>query len=304
MPDIDVMRIRQLDFSLLLIARSLLRHRRTTETARELGLSQSAISHALGRLRAAFGDELFVRRPHGLEPTRHAIELGRRIDHILAETQAALGLAETFEPTTTTREFRIGAPDFLATLMAGPLARRLEREAPGARVALRLALGLEALRALEHDEIDLAVGRFPALGEAFRVRDVCRDHYCAVARAGRIQGRLTRAQFERARHVAVSVSGDFRIVTDDEFRDLGLERRVMATAPRFSLALAMVGQTDAIAIAPERLARAEAAAFGLELHELPFALPPMRIVAVARAAAHPGVDWLADQVRAAAGEAI
>ena len=298
------MRIRQLDFSLLLIARSLLRHRRTTETARELGLSQSAISHALGRLRQAFGDELFVRRPHGLEPTRHAVELGRRIDVILAETQAALGLGEQFDPAATTREFRIAAPDFLTTLLAGPLLARMQVEAPGARVAHRIALGPDALAAVKRDEIDLAVGRFPPLGEAFRVRDLYRDRYCAVARAGRIEGRLTRPLFERLAHVAVSVSGDFRTLTDDDFRDLGLTRRVVATAPRFTIAFGMVGQTDAIAIAPERLARAQAAAYDLETHDLPFALPPLRIVAVARARAHPGVDWLAEQVRAAAGETL
>jgi DNA-binding transcriptional LysR family regulator len=301
MPDIDQIKIRQLDFSLLLIARSLLRHRRTTETARELGLSQSAISHALGRLRTAFGDELFVRRPHGLEPTRHALELGRRIDVILAETQAALGLAEQFDPVVTTREFRIAAPDFLTTVMAGPLLALMQAEAPGARVAHRIALGADALALLERDEIDLAVGRFPPLGEAFRVRDLYRDRYCAVARVGRIEGRLTRAQFERLAHVAVSVSGDFRTLTDDDFRDLGLVRRVVATAPRFTIAFGMVGQTEAVAIAPERLARARAAAYGLETHELPFSLPPLHVVAVVRARAHPGVDWLVDKVREAAG---
>lgn len=295
------MRIRQLDFSLLLIARSLLRHRRTTETARELGLSQSAISHALGRLRLAFGDELFVRRPHGLEPTRHAVELGRRIDVILAETQAALGLGERFDPAATTREFRIAAPDFLTTLVAGPLLARMQVDAPGARVAHRIALGPDALAALERDEIDLAVGRFPPLGEAFRVRDLYRDRYCAVARAGRIEGRLTRVLFERVAHVAVSVSGDFRTLTDGDFRDLGLTRRVVATAPRFTIAFGMVGQSDAIAIAPLRLARAQAAAYGLETHDLPFQLPSLRIVAVARARAHPSVDWLAEKVREAVG---
>ena len=79
MPHISQTEIRRLDFTLLLVMRGVLRHGRTTRVAEELGLSQSAISYALGRLRALFGDELFVRRPHGLAPTRRALELAPMI---------------------------------------------------------------------------------------------------------------------------------------------------------------------------------------------------------------------------------
>ena len=69
MSDIDTADIRKLDGNLLLVFRELARTRRTTETARRLAVTQSTVSHALARLRDLFGDPLFVRRPHGLEPT-------------------------------------------------------------------------------------------------------------------------------------------------------------------------------------------------------------------------------------------
>jgi DNA-binding transcriptional LysR family regulator len=298
MSDIDVDQIRRLDFTLLLILQALLRHRRTTDAARQLGLSQSAISHALTRLRGLFGDELFLRRPHGMEPTRHALALAPRIEALVADAAAALGLASDFEPATTTRSFRLGAPDFLATLIGAPLLRGMEREAPNARLALRIAVGQEALRTLERDEIDLAVGRFATPGAPFRVQSLYVDRYCAIARVGHpsLNEGLTRRMFETLRHVTVSIAGDFRAPTDADLHELGLQRRIVATAPRFTIAFDIVGKTDTIGIAPSRLARAYAEMFGLALHDLPFRMRPIEIVAVSRPRDDPGVAWLAGQV--------
>jgi len=294
MTDIDQTQIRRLDFTLLLVFQALLRARRTTEVAVQLGLSQSAISHALGRLRDIFGDPLFLRRPHGLEPTRHALELGPRIDAILEDARGALGLAAAFDPAVSTRGFRLAAPDFLATLLAAPLRQAFAAEAPGARFALRILLGREALSSLDRGEIDVALGRFPPNLDGLRVMPLQDDRYVLTARRGHpgLAAPLTRAGFERLDHAVVSVTGDFRAITDDDFRDLGVHRRVVATVPRFTIALDLASRTDTVAIAPETLARAYADRFGLELHDLPFRLPRIRLVAAARPGPDPGVDWL------------
>lgn len=299
MPDIDASKIRQLDFTLLLVMQGLLRHRRTTLVADQLGLSQSAISHALARLRALFGDPLFLRRPHGLEPTRHALDLSPRIDALVRAANEAMGLPDSFDPSTTTRGFRLGASDFLSMLLAPPLLRAFEKEAPNARFALRISLGAEALESLRRDEIDLALGRFQRSLEGYRTDRLFEDRYCLIARTRHtaLRGRINRAQFAKLNHVAVSVTGDFRAFTDEDFRDLGLERRVVATVPRFSIAFGVVGQTDAVAIAPIRLARAYAKAYGFALHDLPAALPPIRIVAVRRKEPDLGLDWLTKMLR-------
>jgi DNA-binding transcriptional LysR family regulator len=300
MADIDITKIRRLDFTLLLVMQALLRHRRTTLAAEQLGLSQSAISHALARLRALFGDPLFLRRPHGLEPTRHALDLAARIDALVRAANEAMGLPDRFDPATTTRGFRLGASDFLATLFAPPLLGAFEREAPRARFALRVALGAEALENLRRGEIDMALGRFQRPLEGYRAARLFEDRYCLVARNRHpaLRGPISRAQFAKLDHVAVSVTGDFRAFTDEDFRDLGLRRRVSATVPRFSIAFGVVGQTDAVAVAPSRLARAYAKAYRLALHDLPAPLPPIRIVAVRRDEPDLGLDWLMGVLRA------
>ena len=299
MTDISTTKIRQLDFTLLLVMQALLRHKRTTAVAAELGLSQSAISHALSRLRDLFGEELFVRRPHGLEPTRHALELAPRIDALVRSAQEAMGLRATFDPATAVRAFRLGTSDYLATLLAPPLLRAFERAAPSARFAMHVVRGRDALESLRREEIDVALGRFDRALDGFDVAELFVDRYCIVARAGHpeIGDKISKALFERLNHVTISVAGDYRSFTDEDMRDVGLTRHVVATAPTFSIAFAVAAQTDAIAIAPARLAQAYAKPLKLKIHDLPRALAPIRVVVVRRQAEDAGVDWLIDLVR-------
>src|SRR5689334_5932332 len=98
MQDIDFNNIRRMDGSLLLVFHELLREKRATTVAERLGLSQSAISHALARLREIFGDPLFVRKPHGLAPTRRALELGPQVEALLQLADTTLARERKFEP--------------------------------------------------------------------------------------------------------------------------------------------------------------------------------------------------------------
>src|SRR5690348_16868634 len=113
MSDIDTNKLRRLDGGLLLVFRELLRTGRASQAAARLGLSQPAISHALGRLRDLFDDPLFVRRPHGFEPTRRALDLGPQIERLIGLADAALSPDARFDPAHSRRVFRFGAPEFV-----------------------------------------------------------------------------------------------------------------------------------------------------------------------------------------------
>jgi DNA-binding transcriptional LysR family regulator len=301
MMDIDENKIRQLDGSLLLVLRELLRQRRTTLVAKRLGLSQSAVSHALSRLRTLFDDPLFVREPHGLSPTRHALELAPRIELLLESMGQALGLSDRFAPEHSERGFRIGAPDHVATLLAPALLRELHASAPHARFAFGQWLGDEAIDALARDEIDLALGRFAARPEGFVTERLYDDRYCLVARRGhrKLRGKLSRAAYGELDHVQISVGGDFRSLEIEAVGERALPRRTVAAVPRFLMAFAVVARSDAVAVAPRRLAEVHAKDFGLGVHELPVALAPIRVVAVRRAARDAGVAFLLDQIKRA-----
>src|SRR5262245_55984946 len=182
MSDIDRADIRKIDGNLLLVFRELSRTRRTTEAARRLGVTQSTVSHALARLRDAFDDPLFVRRPHGLEPTPRALELAPRIDGLIDMTAAAMTRAGKFEAAHTGRRFRLAAPEFVTVLIGGPLARTFQRQAPRASFSVDFLLGGDALEMLRRGEIDLVLGQFPGLPAGIGAEILYRDRFCIVAR--------------------------------------------------------------------------------------------------------------------------
>jgi len=135
MPDIEINKLRRLDLTLLLVFLGLLAHRRAVAVAGELGLTQSAVSHALKRLREVFDDPLFLRRPHGLEPTAVALELEDNVRVAVDSLSAALAGPRRFVAAEATQTVRIGAFDGqLATLMPD-LVRLVRAAAPGLRLS-------------------------------------------------------------------------------------------------------------------------------------------------------------------------
>ena len=301
MADLDIDKIKQLDGALLLVLRELLRQRRATLAAQRLGLSQSAVSHALSRLRELFDDRLFVRTPVGLEPTRHALDLAPRIDALLGAMQDAIGLTARFDPAESTRTFRIGAPDYVCRLLAPGLWNSFTALAPGLRFVFSQRLGEDAERALLRDELDVAVGRFGESGRDVVVEELFRDRYCLVARRDhpRLRDALDAERYAQLQLVQVSATADFRVPEFIRAPRLASVPRVVASVPRFWIAFAIVAETDAVTIAPERVARRSAREHDLRIVPLPFAVPPIVIFVARRARNDPGTDFLIHQLRVA-----
>src|ERR1700693_2530511 len=130
MDDIDNIQFRRLDIGLLLVFEEVLRTGKLTSASQKLGLTQSAISHALGRLREIFGDPLFLRRPHALVPTPRALALREPIARALDALRGAVIEAREFSPAGIDRLFQIAALDALTTSLVPRLLARLVRQAP------------------------------------------------------------------------------------------------------------------------------------------------------------------------------
>jgi DNA-binding transcriptional LysR family regulator len=292
--------IRRLDGGLLLIFRELLRHRRATETADALGLSQSAVSQALGRLRDIYRDPLFVRRPHGLEPTARALALAPRIEALIDLAGATLAREAAFNPAESDRRFRMIAPEFVIALIGARLVQRLRTVAP--RVSFRAqSLPHElAFDAIKRGETDLAVGRFGAHPPGFAKDILFDDRYCVVARRGhpRFRGRISYAQYRTAGHIYSFAPGE-----GGESDDVAPEDSAAANAivPRWLNALVMVSSCDAIATVPRRLAERLAPVLGLAVLSAPFVQDKISVSTIRRAAIEdPGADWFLSEVRIAA----
>jgi len=147
-----------MDLNLLRVFDAIFELRSVTRTAERLSLTQSAISHALGRLRQAFGDPLFVRHPSGLQPTARAIEIAPGIREGLAQLQEALA-PSPFDPATAKRRFRINAGAYFCALLVPELIARARRRAPGVFFEID-GPGPGLLAALDDGRADLAFGAF------------------------------------------------------------------------------------------------------------------------------------------------
>lgn len=301
MTDIEYAQVRRLDLTLLLVFVELMRHRKLTIVAQRLGQTQSAISHSLKRMRDVFGDELFIRRPAGVEPTARALALLPNIERIIGLAQEALWTDGGFDPRGSARTVRIGALDYDASLFAAPLTRILRREAPSMRLSIRVVARQMALDALTDSSIDIAIGYQPAVPDSFIHAGLYDETYVVVMRQGheRAAATLTLDAYLKCEHLLVSIAGGLHGVVDEALARMGLSRNVITALPMFLPALATVSETDLIATVPRRLALRNAARFGLLAFDPPLLIRPFSVSQVIhrRSAHDPGLAWIRSRLQ-------
>jgi DNA-binding transcriptional LysR family regulator len=307
MSNIDDAHIRRLDMTLLVVFDGLMRLGKMSAVGVELGLTQSAVSHAVGRLREIFGDPLFVRRGSGVEPTVRARELHAPIGDALAAVRAAVRIGRGFDPATAARRFKVAAFDSVISAILSPLIETMTKAAPGCSVAFRTFGRADAERAVVDGVIDVAVGVFPSPPPATVAIKVGAETFKVVARKNHpgIVGPLDLDTYCSLDHVLVSPSGDARGTVDDVLDTIGRRRRVVAVMPQFLSALMAASKTDAIATAPARVCCKMGRLFDLAIHDPPVEIPGFEVSILTRRAAEgdPALAWFVDLVTAALTDA-
>jgi DNA-binding transcriptional LysR family regulator len=268
--------LRGADLNLLPVLSALLLHRSVTRAARAAGLSQPAMSRALGRLRAQFGDALLLQG----RLTPRAEALAAPLAEALSGVSALLHAAP-FDPATERGTVRIAATDNQTMTVLPALAARLATEAPGLDVQV-LPFGAGSLAELREGRLDLAfgvAGNLPATG--IRQRALYADRFVSVLRAGHPAAEdWTAARFAALDHLLVSTEGSGPGAMDRALEALGLARRVALRVPHFHAAFRIVAATALVATLPESLARREAPAHGLLLLEPPLPVPGFSVLAL------------------------
>src|SRR5215471_6839023 len=226
------------DLNLLVVFEAVLAEQHVGRAAERLGLTPSAVSHALGRLRQLLHDPLFVRTPKGVVPTSRATELAEPIADVLARTRSILSTAAPFDPKTSTRRFTIGAPDGVSAVFVPPMLAELRLTAPGVDVSVRQLLPNSgelspdrawrgAFSELEERGIDVAIvptGQAPA---RFVVTPLYDEEFVIVARAGHpFTKNPSLPRYCELQHLVVSLGGDTHGFVDLALASRGRKRRV------------------------------------------------------------------------------
>jgi len=297
------MNLRQFDLNLLVALDVLLEERNVTRAAERLCLSQPAMSGMLSRLRQAFGDELLVRVGRNLEPTELAAGIAERVHaHVLA-LEDLLEESRPFDPACDARAFRIGASDYSALLLFGPVINRLIEVAPNMSVNF-LRLDLTASERLVAGEIDFAI--LPAeIEQGLPSTPLFDDTWVCAAWAQHpaLGERLTIEEFLRHPHMSFNISDPGHVsVADDFLARNGHERRIVASTESFTAAPFLLRGTPLLTLLPRRLGERMRQAAEIRLLELPFDVPPLRekLAWNPRFTSSPGHAWMRAQLVEAA----
>jgi len=269
----------EIDLNLLRVFDTLFEMRSVTRAAGKLGLTQSAVSHALRRLRDALDDPVFVRAPGGLQPTARAIEIAPGVREGLAQLRGALSPTE-FVPETASRRFTVAAGSYFCTLLVPDLIARVRAAAPD--VTLRIvAPGPDLLSELDESTVDLALGAFTRIPSRLSSETLYREELVWVAAADNpiAAQPFDHGAFAAAPRLTISATRPFETLRA-AVPEGGLGRKVITETGEAEplplgddaaivydgqTAIAIVGRTDMIALVPRRFAERDRAGKGIAM---------------------------------------
>ena len=295
------MDLARLDLNLLLVFHHLLREKRVSAVATVLGMSQPAVSSALGRLRSSLGDELFLRTQRGMEPTPYALQLAEPVAAALDGLQQALNVRASFDPATSERSFTLAMTDVGEMYFLPVLMDALAGAAPGVTLNVVAVTSASLKDDMASGRTDLALGLLPQLQAGFFQQALFRQPYVCLMREGHplahAEG-LTLSDFAAASHVRVMAAGTghgrIDAAISETLEQQGWQRRIRLTVPNYVALGDVLGHSDLIATVPERFAQRVTSPFALTTRALPLAVDGSAIHQFWHARLHkdPGHQWL------------
>lgn len=272
-----------MDLNLLRVFDAMLRTGNTTLAGEALGLSQSGISNALKRLRSHFLDPLFVPTADGMKPTRLALEMSEPIQSALDQIARTVEGRPAFDPATSDRNFCLYVSDVFQTRLLPSLLSMLASEAPNMTITTTAAMRRDAPFLLKEGNVDLAVGYFSPLGDAFHRQVVATESRCCVVRRDHpaVRGVLTLEQFFACRHIVYRPGDGSELcdALDKACESFGAKRKVALALAYLTSFPDIISQSDFICTVPALYAATLKSDARVKILPLPFAAPSLEISA-------------------------
>ncbi|WP_135450566.1 MULTISPECIES: LysR family transcriptional regulator [Tabrizicola] len=275
------------DLNLLRVLDCLLREGSTIRAGQKLGLSQSAVSGALGRLRQALDDPLFVRQGNRLVATERAARMAEPLQAELERLQALLSPEAPFRPDTATGAFKIAGSDFFAEMLMPELGARLGREAPGVTVQLVDLVPSDYLASIDQRGADLALLPERPVPDWMVSAPAFTSSFVVISRSGNpaladlAEGAtIPIDRFCALSHVLFSPEGRLSGMGDAALARVGRSRRIAITVPLFSAVCRVVSESDLVALVPRQLAERVRASHRLEIRLPPVEIAPAQMIGV------------------------
>ncbi|HEX7386430.1 MAG TPA: LysR family transcriptional regulator [Castellaniella sp.] len=296
----------ELDFNLLIGLDALLAEGGVTAAARRIGLSPSAMSRTLTRLRQVTGDPLLVRAGRHMVLTPYAEGVRERVRDTVLEARTLLKPhLSGLDVSRLDRTFAIRANEGFIEAFGPALIAASDAQAPGVRLYFAPRIDKDS-RYLREGTMDLEVGVVANMGPEVHIQALFRDRFVGVVRAGHpllATPAVTARDYVAFGHVVASRHGRAHGLVDDALAEIGLTRKVVSVVPAFPTALAVARSSDLIATLPASYLRAALAGGGqppaIQSFELPLRTQTITVSQMwhPRLAADPAHCWLRSLVR-------
>ena len=294
------MNIKNFDLNLLVVFKTLFEEKNVTKASKKMGITQPAMSNALNRLRYLVKDELFIRGPRGMRPTPRANDLSLPIQSALNNLESSLSSID-FNPKTTKKLYRISMSDDVAPIILPNLVNFIEKNSPESSLCIRSEQGNEALKLLDNNEIDFAVGRFESVGSRFGYSDLFTEKYVCILKKSHPlneETKLSIDQYLEAKHLRVAPMDAPIHPIDRALSQLNLEREISVRIDLITLAPVIIRNSDLILTLPSKTAQRMAKNYDFRIIELPLDLERRKTKMVwhKELTNHPTFDWVKTQI--------
>jgi DNA-binding transcriptional LysR family regulator len=260
-----------MDLNLFKVFDAVYRANSLTEAAKDLHITQPAVSNALARLREHFDDPLFVRRGRSIAPTPLADSIAADISNSLISLQESLHRGQQFDPATSKRRFIISMGDPMEFVALPSLIKQLQEYAPGIRYQLS--------RQLISGEISMAVDIPQAVDPSIQQQFLFKDDLWVMMRKGHPleAAALSLKNYLQAQHIAVSGRSRGSVIEDAALNRKGLNRNIILRGQSYYSASHIVAESDLLLTLPRHLALRFQQFLPLQSHPLPLKLPALEM---------------------------
>lgn len=279
------MHIRKIDLNLLPIFDAVMSERSVTAAGRRLGMSTSAVSHALARLRDLTGDELFEHDGRGVRPTEKAFAMARSVHEGIDQLQAALGHSDSsFDPATAARQFAVDIPATTQTIFVPPLVRSITQAGPRLGVKIASERASAVLDELRYGDIELAIDYEAPRMSGLASEVVYAFEFALLARREHpilSHRKLTRTLFEQLGHVAMSwTRTDGHSPLAEHLAARGIRRDVRVRVGTLCVLPDIIEQSDLVVVLNRKVAEQFQDGRRLTTHQLPFKIGRIELLQV------------------------
>jgi DNA-binding transcriptional LysR family regulator len=284
-----------IDMNLLRVFHAVYIEKNVSLAAIRLGVTQSAVSHGLRKLRELFDDQLFIRSAQAMVPTVRAQTLFEPVKLIM-ETLTDQVLAESvFDAAAAKREFSLVMGDMAEVVFLPPLLRHMREYAPHCTMRTQRMRNEAMMDALERGDAEIALGNMPEAHGSFYSQTMFQHDYVVLASSDhrRIGSSLSWKEYAREEHIVVASGLDSNL-EQKTLAPRGIKRKVVLTVSGFLTVPWLVQGTELLATVPTRLSQTIARAANVKQLKMPTPVEPYGLQSVWHPRWHkdPGHRWL------------